>query len=174
MHDRVTAIVRGVELVLMKKQWPGEPGPDLWTPSDFTWEGPSEPRSIGEWDEVIQKWEVAKQTAAGFDVWHIGEDNPKYWRKRSAVFRSGGRPYSGPSTRMVHTRNGTDPSRFYGIEQFKCAPVTLEVEAAIEKARALHAAAVEAKKAWEAAWKAIPRLSVEQWAQLPEKPGKDW
>lgn len=35
MHDRVTAIVRGVELVLMKKQWPGEPGPDLWTPSDF-------------------------------------------------------------------------------------------------------------------------------------------
>lgn len=43
-----------------------------------------------------------------------------------------------------------------------------------QEARELHAAAVEAKKAWEAAWKAIPRLGVEQWEQLPEKPGKDW
>jgi hypothetical protein len=178
MDDSVTATVRGVELVLMKKRWPEEPGPDLWMPRDFEYKGPSEPRPISEWEDVIKKWEVAAQVEAGFEVWHIGDDRPKYWGKRPAVFRSGGKVdrgrYSDNLTRMVHTRNGSDPERLFGIEQGKCAPVTPDVEAAIEHARQLHAAAVDATKAWQDAWKAIPRLSEDQWATLPEKPGKDW
>jgi hypothetical protein len=178
MTDPVTATVRGVQLVLMKKQWPGEPGPDLWKPSDFNWKGPQEPRPISEWEDVIKKWEIACQIEAGFEVWHIGDDRPKYWGKLPAVFRSGGpvdeKGYGYNRTRMVHARNGSDPGSLYGIEQGKCAPVTPEVEAAIEKARELHAIAVEAGKAWKKAWEAIPRLSVDEWAKLPEKPGRNW
>lgn len=178
MSDAIRTTVRGVELVLCKKSWANEPGPDLWMPDSFGWSGPSAPRPIHEWEDIIKKWEVARQVEAGFEVWDISDDRPKYWNKRPAVFRTGGQikglRYHQDSVRMVQTRNGSDPDSLYRIEMAKCAPVTPEVEAAIEHARAKHAAAVEARKEWEAAWKAIPRLTVEQWSTLPEKPGKEW
>jgi hypothetical protein len=174
--ESIITTVRGVELSLLPKDWRGEGG-DLWAPL-WGWDGPSQPRPIGEWEKVIKDWEVARQVEAGFEVWNLSDDRPKYWGKRQAVFRTG-RPkgdtkYYFDSTHMVHTRNGKgDPGSLYAIQRGKCAAVTPEVEAAIEKARALHAEAVEARKRWEDARRAIPVLPEDLWTTLPVKPGAE-
>ena len=71
----------------------------------------------------------------------------------------------------IHTRNGTTPASLYPIKMQDCAPVTDEVERAIEHARKMHAKAVKARDAWDAARKAIPRIEESQFMELPEKDG---
>lgn len=175
----VTATVMGIELVLWSREaWERRDDPrDLWMPRG-PWDGPQEPAPISEWPKIIQDWQVAKQVAAGFEVWDIHDDRPKYWHKRPAVFRSGrtkDQPnYYGSPTHIVHTRNGAgDPDSLYRIERGNCAPDTPDMEAIKAEAMRLYDEAVEAGKRLKAYMRAVPRLSEEQWLKLPIKPGTE-
>ena len=178
MSDGVYATVSGVELVLCRvDDWQRKKDgyQDLWMPCG-QWDGPTDPAPISDWPDIIAKWEVAKQVDGGFEVWNLTDDRPKYWGKRTAVFRRGGHTLSGhysAQQKQIETRNGSDPKSLYAIPKHQCAPVTPEVEAAIEHARELHRIAVEAGQAWKEAWKAIPRLSDEEWSKLPVSPRED-
>ena len=182
MSDRIEAECLGVRLVRVEPLVPPrEPQPDRWRAHwDATinneWTGPNDPATLDEWPDRIRQWRIATQVDAGFKVWVLSDDRPKYWREAEAVYRTGvpsGHPehYREP-VYTVHCRNGRyDPDNFWSTEKHKCAPVTPEVEAAIAEARRLHEEAVEASKRWQAAWKAIPRLSQEDFERLPIKPG---
>lgn len=173
MKEAITAKVEGVELVLCASD-PRPGDPELWQ-SWGGWDGPNTPAPITEWPERIKKWRIAKQMEAGFKIWNLKDDRPKYWEKRPAVFRDGkeertawGQPLK------VLTRNGAyDPDSLYGIELVSCAMDTPEVAEAIETARALHAEAVEAMHRFKDAVKAIPRMTKDDWRKLPAKPGSE-
>ena len=180
--DRIEAECLGVRLVRVEHLVPpSEPQPDRWrarwdTTSNTDWSGPNDPATLDEWPDRIRKWRIAQQVAAGFTVWILSDDRPKYWREAEAVYRSGdpmGNPkHYSKTTYIVHCRNGRhEPNNFWSTEKAWCAPVTPEVGAAIADARRLHEEAVEASKRWQAAWKAIPRLSQEDFERLPIKPG---
>ena len=171
MKETITAKVDGVELILLDGELAGASG-DLWVPR-FDWDGPSAPASISEWKERISAWRIAKQIEAGFEVWNLSDDRPKYWEKRPAVFRDGSEDRESWG-RKVLTRNGAyDPDSLYGIELASCAMDTPEVVEAIEAARKLHAEAVEAGRRFKDAVKAIPRMTKDDWRKLPAKPGSD-
>lgn len=173
MKETITAKVDGVELILLDEQLAGENG-DLWVPR-FAWDGPSAPASISEWKERISAWQIAKQIEAGFEVWNLSNERPKYWEKRPAVFREGKEEQTAwDQPRKVLTRNGAyDPDNLYGIELGFCAMDTPEVAEAIEAARKLHAEAVEALHRFKDAVKAIPRMTKDDWRKLPAKPGSE-
>lgn len=171
MKETITAKVDGVELILLDGELAGA-NRDLWVPR-FDWDGPSAPASISEWKERISAWRIAKQIEAGFEVWNLSDDRPKYWEKRPAVFREGKEEQAfWNQPRKVLTRNGAyDPDSLYGIELASCAMDTPEVFEAIEAARKLHAEAVEAGRRFKDAVKAIPRMTKDDWLRLPAKPG---
>lgn len=164
--DRPTTEYRGVTLILMSNTY-GDKA-DCWMATDST---PIKGGTMEECIKQIDAWEVERQREAGMRVWSLTHDNPKYWGQRDAVFRATS-GYNGTGTHRVMTRNGSDPDGLYGIDRGDTAPVTPEVEAAIEAAREAFDAAVEAGKAWKAAKKAIPRLSAEEWSKLPMR-GQD-
>lgn len=176
MSESVYTTVAGVELVLMDTddwQRKQDGHKDLWAPAGADWDGPNDPAPISDWPDIINSWNVAKQIKAGFEVWNLSDDRPRYWEKRPAVFRRGGQVLPGhyrSQQKQIETRNGRDADQLYEIPKHKCASVTPEVEAAIKHAQEMHAAAVEAKKAFDAAVKAIPRLSDEEWSTLPVSP----
>jgi hypothetical protein len=173
MKEAIKAKVEGVELILLDREIAGANG-DLWVPR-FDWDGPSAPASISEWKERISAWRIAKQIEAGFEVWNLSDDRPKYWEKRPAVFREGKEDQAfWDQPRKVLTRNGAyDPDSLYGIELGSCAMDTPEVVEAIEAARKLHEEAVKAAKRFKDAVKAIPRMTKDDWLTLPPKPGSD-
>lgn len=168
MKDRPTTEYRGVTLLLMNNTY-GDKA-DCWMPSgDYPIKG----GTMEECIKQIDAWEVEKQREAGMRVWALTHENPEYWGQRDAVFRAT-LDYNGTGTgtHRVMTRNGSDPDSLYGLDRGDTAPVTPEVEAAIEAARAAFDAAVEAGKRWKLAKRAIPRLSAEEWAKLPMR-GQD-
>lgn len=188
MTDRIEAECLGVRLCRVDPDSyypkPAEgPQRDRWralwdTTTNSDWDGPSDAATLDEWPERIRAWRIAKQVDAGFRVWIIKDDRPEYWREADAVYRTGvpsGHPghYREP-VYTVHCRNGRhEPDNFWATEMAHCAPVTPDVAAAIEETRRLHKAAVEAAKAWRAAWKAIPRLQKDEFHRLPIKPGAE-
>ena len=132
--------------------------------------------TLAELTQAIDVWEVECQKLNGVKVWDIDHDNPKYWQKRDAVFRSGGdHPgyYSAP-THVVEMRNGNvgRPESLYGRARGFIALDNDEAQAAIDKAKAAYQKLIKANEAWRKAKNAIPTMTAEQWAQLPEKPAK--
>lgn len=186
MSDRIEAECLGVRLrrVDPDSYYPKPadgPQRDRWRASwDTTtgdeWDGPNDAVTLDDWPERIRQWRIAKQVDAGFRVWIVSDDRPEYWREADAVYRTGvpsGHPehYREP-VYTVHCRNGRhDPDNFWATQKQHVAPVSDEVADAIAEARRLHGEAVEAAKRWKAAWKAIPRLSLEDFQRLPIKPG---
>lgn len=186
ISDRIEAECMGVRLTRVDPDsyYPKPPeGPqrDRWRASwDTTiqseWDGPNDAITLDEWPDRIRKWRIAKQVSAGARVWIVMDDRPEYWREADAVYRSGvdhGHPqHFREPVYTVHCRNGAhDPDNLWSVQKQHVAPVTDEVAEAIAEARRLHGIAVEASKAWKAAWKAIPRLSQEDFTRLPVKPG---
>jgi hypothetical protein len=173
MKEKITTKVEGVELTLLNDLSHGETG-DLWIPP-FDWDGPNTPASISEWKKRITAWRIAKQVKAGFEIWNLENDQPKYWRKRPAVFREGKEErnsWSNPP--KVLTRNSAhDPDRLYGIARGFCAMDTPEVAEAIAAALALYEEAVAAHRRFRDAERAIPRMTTDEWRTLPAKPGSD-
>jgi len=173
MTDPVYVTIDGMELVLCQY----EGAKDLWIPADITFDGPTNPRPLSEWRTVIAEWKVAKQKAAGFKVWNIKHDNPKYWELREAVFRKG-LPQSDPDYRFqtheVYVRNGhgAREDSIFCIYRGEAAMDTPETKAAIEHARALFKAAQDAWSEWKKAKNAIKCLPEEEWMKLPQKPEK--
>lgn len=180
--DRIEAECLGVRLTRVEHMIPPrEPQPDRWratwdNETNSDWTGPNDPATLDEWPDRIRQWRIAAQVEAGYRVWIISDDRPEYWREADAVYRSGvpsGHPehYREP-VYTVHCRNGRhDPDNLWSTQKQHVAPMTDEVAAAIAEARRLHAVAVEAAKAWKAAWKAIPRLDQAYFERLPVKPG---
>lgn len=173
MTETVTAKIDGVELFLCNKNLqPGEA--ELWQ-SWGSWDGPNDPAPISVWPQRIKDWRIAKQMEASFQVWNLKDEKPKYWEKRPAVFREGSSDNKiyGKPLKVLTRNNKFDPESLYGIEYQHCAMDTPEVESAIETARKLHAEAVEALHRFKDAVKAIPRMSKDDWAKLPTKPGNE-
>ena len=180
MTDSVYAEVKGWSLVLMKDDpWlrATRKGEDLWCVADGDWDGPNEPRPISEWPKVIDEWMVEKQKAEGFPVWTINHDNPKYWSRGDAVFRTGlpksdpNYYRSGQTTHSVYMRNGPRPESLHSQPRGYVALDTPEVIEAIETARQAHTEAVEAAKRFREAKAAIPTMTEEEWLRLKPKPG---
>lgn len=173
MKETITTKVEGVELTLFNDLSHGETG-DLWIPP-FDWDGPNTPASISEWKKRIAVWRIAKQVKAGFEIWSLENDRPKYWGKRPAVFREGEdeRNAWGHSLKVLIRNGAYNPDRLYGIELGSCAMDTPEVAEAIAAARALYAEAVEVNRRFRDAVRAIPRMTKDEWRTLPAKPGSD-
>jgi len=178
MSDTIETTVKGLRLVLLADTFGTRNGdPDLWAPTDHEWDGPTEPRPITDWPRVIDEWRVAKQVEGGTNVWVIDHDDPNFWQISDAVFRSGGqrmqRGYPPKTQKRVEFRNGSDPDQLYSRPLHDLAPDTPEVAEAIERAKAARLEAVAAGKRWTAARKAIQRLSVAEWHDLPPSPKED-
>lgn len=180
--DRIEAECMGVRLRRVEPLVPPrEPQPDRWRASwdnttNTDWTGPNDPATLDDWPERIRQWRIARQVEAGCKVWVLSDNRPEYWREADAVYRTGvpsGHPqhYREP-VYTVFCRNGRhDPDNLWSVPKQQVAAVTDEVLEAIIEARQLHEKAVEATKAWQAARKAIPRLSQQDFERLPIKPG---
>lgn len=162
--EPIITTVYGVELVLMDI---GMSDGELWLARN-AWDGPSAPATIAEWKKRIGEWRLAKQIEAGFDVWNLTDDRPKYWGKRQAVFRNGHDGGWIQNKRVLTRNSASDPDSLYGVDYTNCAMDTPEVAAAIDHARKMHAEAVEAGKRYKDAVRAIPRMTLDEWRKLPE------
>lgn len=154
MTDIITEY-RGVALHYVKDTM-GLRGGDIWE----SWGDTDIRGTLAECMAQIDRLELERRVASGMKLWSLEHDNPKHWAQYDAILRDGG---------SVLFRNGTDPDRTYSRPRNDCAPVTPEVEAAIEAARAAFSAAVEARKEWERLRRSIPRLTAEQALALPER-----
>lgn len=163
MSEEMTTTYRGYELIYYPKH-------DLWGPCRH--DLPIVMGTMQEVREAIDRWEIDKQMEAGFRVWNLSYDNPKYWEKRDAVFRlkkERGVFTSNPS-HHVRTRNFVgNPDSFYDLPRRDVAMDTPEVAAAIVEAKVAYAEAVEAGNRWKEARDRIPRMTVEEWEALPER-----
>lgn len=150
-----TTEYRGVTLHFVKDTY-GTRSADLWE----TW-GDIEVRgTLADCMAQIDRLELESRVKSGMKLWSLEQDNPKYWHQYDAIFRDGG---------SILFRNGTDPDRTYTRPRSDCAMVTPEVQTAIDAAIAAYAAAIEASEEWKRLRKAIPRLTAEQAAAIPER-----
>lgn len=173
MSDPVTVTLDGVEFILCQDYGTS----DMWMPTSFSWDGPTDPRPLSEWRTVLAQWAVARQTAAGFKAWDMRHDCPEYWALRDAVFRSG-IPTTDPKYRFgtheVLFRNGNpnDPKSLYGVARGYTAMDTPEVVARIDAAKEAYAELKRASAAWRKARNAIPVMPEDEWLKLALKPEK--
>lgn len=171
MTDEITTQVLNYCLILTDQR--SESGQDLWAVRDSNYHGPTELLPIAEWPDVLRQYEIDQQKAAGFTVWNIRDDRPKYWEKWDAVYRSGKEKsdpnYHRDPTHSVHMRNGVnDPKSLISAPRGFICMDTPEVSAAIEAARKAHAEAIEAAERFREAKKRIPTMTESKWMALPD------
>ena len=174
MNELITVEIEDVELYLHTNEDRTDI-PDLWSPVNVLWDGPKGPAPLNKWKELIKEWRSAKQIDAGFEIWDIQHKSPKHWHKRPAVFREGkeGEVQWWAPLKVLTRNNMFDPDNLYKMAIGDCAMDTPEVAEAIERVHKLHKLAVEANRQLDAAIKAIPRMTKDDWRKLPAKPGEE-
>jgi hypothetical protein len=164
MTERMTTTYRGHELIYYPDRY--GTGAGHWAPADHGL--PVNGGTIEEVRRAIDQWEIAKQVEGGVKVWTLDHSDPKFWHRVDAVFRSGGTNVD--RTHAVLTRNFPgDPDSLYARPRGDVAMDTPEVAEAMDRAKAAYAELVAANDRWKKAKRAIPVMTGEEWAKLPER-----